>query len=679
VKYLQLLTLSACCVEFAYTQRVGVPTDDLTKVGVEELFNVEVTSVGRKAQQLAKAPAAVFVLTAADIRRSGATCIPEALQWVPGLTVLRINGRSWSVSARGSARQYANKILVMIDGRSLYTPLFAGVIWETIDVPLEDIEQIEVVRGPGAVMWGPNAVNGVINIITRRAQTTTGLLTSVATGNEVVASDTVRWGAAPSDKWAYRIWGKGDYDTPAYSSPGSFMLDNAFPYQVPSVGRLDRTAGRMGFRLDGQPNEKNRWTVQGDLYKSSQQDPVAYAVLLPDTVQQLQAQTNYDGGYLQASWTHTASASNESTLQFSYSRDDYAYSFNDARPKNLTVDFQNRRQTSERNEVYWGAGFQQYSDQTVSQRYISFNPASYVYRAGDVVFRDEFQFVPDRWLGSAGVRLDYTSYGRLEYQPSLRLLYTPDASQSAWIAASRAIRLPSRFDRDIVFDGGQIQVDGQAFSIPGVGSKNMRSEVERSVEVGYRFQKGQRWSIDASVFVSSYSRLFALEGPTNPVVDLSGPVPVLSFPTMSGNPGAGLSHGVEIWGTWQVRHGWRLMPSYSYLHENWTLPPNTDTSYSWDLSPSVIPHQALLRSQHDLGKAWKLDLMARARSGNQAFNLPDAILADVRVSWKASSSTELSFSMKNLTNRHVLESYPEGASLAIPTRRTFVVNWIYRI
>ena len=158
----------------AFAQRVGAPTDDLTKVGVDELFSVQVTSVGRKAQELSKAPAAVFVLTAEDIRRSGATSIPEALRWVPGLTVLSQDGRSWAISARGSTRLYSDKILVMIDGRSLYTPLFSGVIWDSVDVPLGDIEQIEIVRGPGAVMWGPNAVNGVINIITKRAQSTTG-------------------------------------------------------------------------------------------------------------------------------------------------------------------------------------------------------------------------------------------------------------------------------------------------------------------------------------------------------------------------------------------------------------------------------------------------------------------------------------------------------------------------
>src|SRR5579884_4116359 len=177
-----LFTL-ACAMAALHAQRVGDPTDDLTKVGMDELFSVEVTSVGRKAEKLSKAPAAVYVLTAEDIRRSGASSIPEALEWVPGLTVSHVAGGSWMISARGSTRLYSNKILVMVDGRSLYTPLFSGVIWDAIDVPLEDIDRIEVVLGPGAVMWGPNAANGVINIITRKARATEGSTVSIGAGN----------------------------------------------------------------------------------------------------------------------------------------------------------------------------------------------------------------------------------------------------------------------------------------------------------------------------------------------------------------------------------------------------------------------------------------------------------------------------------------------------------------
>src|SRR5450432_1191845 len=261
----RLLAVVSAGLQALFAQRVGAPTDDLTNVAVDELFNIQVTSVGRKAQKISKAPAAVFVLTADDIRRSGATSIPEALQWVPGLTVLRPDGRSWVVSARGSSRLYSDKILVMIDGRSLYTPLFSGVVWDAVDVALQDIERIEIVRGPGAVMWGPNALNGVINIITKSAQSTKGAAVSLAAGNELRGAAETRFGAAPSERLAYRVWGKLDYRTPAFSSPGYYFFDS-FTYRDPAIKNLDEADGRLGFRIDGQPTEKDQWTVQGDLY-----------------------------------------------------------------------------------------------------------------------------------------------------------------------------------------------------------------------------------------------------------------------------------------------------------------------------------------------------------------------------------------------------------------------------
>ncbi|HEY2016188.1 MAG TPA: TonB-dependent receptor plug domain-containing protein, partial [Bryobacteraceae bacterium] len=403
----RIATVAISLSAIVLAQRVGAPTDDLDKLSADELFSLQVTSVGRKAQRLSKAPAAVFVLTAEDIRRSGATSIPEALQWVPGLTVLRLDGRSWAISARGSNRLYSNRMLVMIDGRSLYTPLFSGVIWDAIDVPLEDVEQIEIVRGPGAVMWGPNAMNGVVNIITKRAQTTAGALVSASTGNELRGAAEARWGAAPNDKLAYRFWGKTEYRTPAYSSPGIFYFDE-FTYRDPSIRNLDSATGRMGFRFDGQPSQKDQWMVQGDLYKLDRQDANAYPLIQP-SVERMQGHTDYEGGFIQARWTHINAAGNESVWQFSYDRNRIDYPFVVGNLNNLTMDYQKRWQTGERNEIYAGIGYQQYWDSTTFHRFASFDPPQSAYHTGDVVLRDEWQFVPERLLASAGVRLDYGS------------------------------------------------------------------------------------------------------------------------------------------------------------------------------------------------------------------------------------------------------------------------------
>ena len=675
MKWIRLVGAATCLICSLSGQRVGAPTDDLTKLGVDELFSIEVTSVGRKAQALSKAPAAVFVLTAEDIRRSGATSIPEALRWVPGLTVLSQDGRSWDISARGSTRLYSDKILVMIDGRSLYTPLFSGVIWDAVDVDLSDVERIEVVRGPGAVMWGPNAVNGVINIITRRAQSTTGKQVSLSTGNELRAAAEGRVGES-WDHIAYRVWGKLDYRTPAYGSPGDFSFTN-FVFHDSAIRDLDMATGRLGFRIDGQPDEKNQWMIQGDIYKLDRQDPLAYPAYRPG-VERMQGHTDYNGGFIQGRWTHTASAGNESEFRFSYDQNNLDYGYVAANLQNLTADFQKRRQTGEGNEIYWGAGYQQYWDDTISQRFVAFDPSQSLYRSAYAVIRDEWQIVPGRFLCSTGVRVDYNSYRAVEYQPSVRLLYTPNPRQSAWIAASRAVRTPNRLDHDLRYDAGYDVRSGFPIHLSISGDQAL-SETARSAEAGYRLQAGQRWSIDASLFFTYFERLRAVAYSSVPQVSISGGALVLSVPMVNGAFGRGRSYGGEIWGTWQVRTGWRLMPSYSYVADTFWLPPSSGTRlYSWDLIPIDLRHQANLRSQFDLARQLQLDIMARVRSRDHAWGLPGAFLVDARLGWRPSHNMEWSFSLNNLTDRHVIEGSSESATPAIPLRRTFIVKWSQR-
>ncbi|MBZ5607996.1 MAG: TonB-dependent receptor [Acidobacteriia bacterium] len=671
-----LTTIGFLIAGLAQAQRVGAPTDDLANTSVDDLFRLEVTSVGRKAQQLSKAPAAVYVLTADDIRRTGATSIPEALEWVPGLTVLRVDGRSWAISARGSARVYSDKMLVMIDGRSLYTPLFSGVLWDLIDVPLENIERIEIVRGPGAVMWGPNAVNGVINIITKKAAATKGGELSAAAGNELRGSVFGRWSSALGDKFAYQVWTKLEDRQPAFSSPGYHRSSDGFVNQeAQPVDDLNSQSARVGFRLDGQLSAKDQLMVAGDAYTLGRHDALSYPVLLPLVTDFVPGHTGDTGGFLQALWTRTSSVGNESSLQFTYDKNRLSYPFIDGDLNNLTIDYQKRVQTGDRNEVYWGAGYQQYWDYTGLRRFVTLNPRDSIYRVGDVVIRDEFQLVPNRLLASAGVRLDYNSYTHFEFQPSLRLLYTPNARQSFWMALSRAVRVPSRIDRDMQTDDGARMVSGVPVHLETFGSRALRSEIERSVEAGYRVQSGQRWSADVSVFWSRYEGLAAVSIPDHPQIQWAGPVPTLSMNLTERNGGTGRSYGGETSATWQVTPSWRLIPSYSYLNETKWLPP----AYSWLLNTSSPRHQGFIRSQHDLSRTLQFDLMARARSRNPTFDLPGVVLVDARLGWRPYRDGEFSISVQNLTGRTVLETYSESPFVAIPLQRTFVFKWTQKL
>ena len=304
---------------------------------------------------------------------------------------------------------------------------------------------------------------------------------------------------------------------------------------------------------------------------------------------------------------------------------------------------------------------------------------SAVFRSGDTVLRDEWQVAPDRLLLSAGIRLDYNSYRDIEYQPSLRLLYTPKTNQSVWVAVSRAVRTPNRIDRDVVFDPGSETAFGLPVKLESFGTKSMRSEVARTGEAGYRFQSGQRWSVDTSLFWSEYRRLRTVDYSPQPELLFSESGISLRVPMRNANSGAGRAYGGEIWATVQLRPGWRLIPSYSYLSDDRWLPATSaDYATLWEQITADIRHQGTMRLQYDLARNWQVDLMARARSRDLAHGMPGALLADARVNWHPVHGTEVAFTLHNLTDRRIFETVSEGSTPAIPIRRLFLVQWTQR-
>ena len=420
--------------------------------------------------------------------------------------------------------------------------------------------------------------------------------------------------------------------------------------------------------------------MEGDGYKNNRQDPIGRGISLPEVVQRYQDHTDYEGGFIQAQWTHAASDGGESVLKFSYDLTRADYPFAQIKMNNLVLDWQKRMPVSERHEIYVGGGYQQYWDATDGRYFVHFDPANSVYRAGDVVLRDEWQIAGQRLMASSGIRVDYTSYGRLEYQPSFRLLYTPDPRQSLWFAVSRAIRTPSRYDRNLHADAGMVATPiGVPLSMNFQGSTDMRSEIERGVEMGYRRQSGQRWSVDASTYWNYYTRLRSLMGPLTPAPVWTGQALILETGMVEGNHGTGRSYGGEVWGYFQVSPTWRLIPSYSYLNETrWVPPASTTQAYDWDSMLGSIRHQGLVRSQHDLSRTLQLDLEAGARSRNVTFDLPGTLLLNARLGWRPRRLGELSIAVENMAGRKVLESYSEGLTPAIPLRRMFTIRWTQR-
>jgi iron complex outermembrane receptor protein len=525
-------------------------------------------------------------------------------------------------------------------------------------------------------MWGPNAMNGVINIITKKAQSTQGGLLTVQGGDDDGFGGTIRGGFSPNDHVAFRVWGKGGYGNPAEGLPGIFRLMDTMEYVDPSIRNLDTNSARAGFRVDGKIGDHDSWMAQGEVYTTDFEDQLAFANLAPNPFQRLQGQTDYTGGSLQAQWTHSKSESDETVVRFSTDRVKNTYPYIAGTQSNTTFDVQKRTTVGESHEIYYGGGFQQYQDNIRHGDYVTFTPESSVYRSGNVVARDEWHVMPDRLMVSAGIRLDYSSYGHLEYQPSLRLLYTPSQKQSFWAAASRAVRTPTRFDHDIRVDAGTFDLGlPLPLKTEVIGNPNLLSEVEQSLEAGYRLQSGQRWSVDASLFFSRYDRMRLLEGPSVPGLTWSGQQPVLNLPMTFTNAGRGQNYGGEIWAYVQVTPKWRLTPEYSYLSEKRWMPTAQNSRFQWDNRVGTIAHQGLVRSQYDLTKNLQLDVTVRARSRDTGFNLPGALLVDARLGWRPFRTSEVSIAVENLTDRRLLESLPEGPMVAIPIRRGFTLKW----
>ena len=454
------------------------------------------------------------------------------------------------------------------------------------------------------------------------------------------------------------------------------MIDNYLQLSVSSVRNLDMGSGNLGFRFDSQSGTRDQWTLEGDVMRVDEQDPLldpSGASFAP-----ARGHTDFRGGSILGRWTHTSSPGAETALQVSYYRGNLSYPYVGGEIGNLTIDLQRRWRTGERNELYAGVGYQRYTDDMSAGRPMRFSPATSDYDDAYAVLRDEFQLVPGRLTASVGLRLDRSDYAGLQYQPSLRLLYTPNTRHSAWIGASRAVRTPSRENRDIDILDTPIPFNGLPTQPYVYGAKSLKAETERSLEAGYRIQSGQRWSIDVSAFGSSYGRLIALHTPAVPQVDLSASVPMLVLPLTYDNAGAGRSYGGEVWASWRLSSSWKLVPSYSYLHEDRRLPASPDMLYYWDAPFHTVPHQFRLRSEYDFSPTWHIDVMARASSRDRQWQLAGGWFFDAWVAWHPTRTGELSLSVRDLSGRRVLESYPELGTPSIPTRRTVLVQWSQR-
>ena len=576
---------------------------DLADLSLEQLANVTVTSASRREERLIDAPASIFVITAEDIRRSGATTLPELLRLAPNLQVVRGDTNQYVISARGGLFGTANKMLVLIDGRTVYTPLFAGVFWDAQNVMIEDLERIEVISGPGSTLWGTNAVNGVINIITKNAARTQGTLVAAGAG-DAERGVSVRSGGALAGGGAYRAYAK-------YYERNSFALASGASAQDAS----DRW--QAGFRMDWDRGAGSS-TVQGDVYSAN--------------VDNLGGARDLSGGNVLGRWSTRLSGGSDLIAQAYYDRTERRHlgSFEEKRDT-YEVQVQHDLRYGVRNELIWGAKYRVSDDHTVTTPVLGFVPADRALHLGSLFAQDERALAPNL-RATLGLRAERNPYTGVEWLPNARLTWTPRPDQVVWSALTRSVRAPSRVDRDLVVPG----------SPPFVltGGADFESEIADVVELGWRTRITRTGTVSLTAFHHRFRDLRTVE-PNGSV-----------FTVMNG--GEGRTSGLEGWGDFILRPNWRVVGGFVVMDNRFdTKPGHLDISN--DKLGNNPKRTANLRSLWNITPAHELDAMVRYSSALPNPAVPGYTVVDLRGGWRPSRSVEVSLIVNNLFDRRYSE------------------------
>jgi iron complex outermembrane receptor protein len=575
---------------------------------LEQLSDIVVTSVARQETRLGSAPAAVYVITGADIARSGATTLPEALRLAPNLQVARRDASGYAISARGFSTTLSNKMLVLIDGRSVYSPLFSGVFWESQDVDLADVERIEVISGPGGTVWGANAVNGVINIITRPAHETQGGLLQGAAGQHAHGG-MVRYGGSMAGGVSYRAYAKSTRQDDAFDQPGE--------------SNIGWRRSQAGFRFDTQ-GEEHALTVSGDAYEGR-------------SGQWNQGDIVTSGGNLLGRYTAHLASGGEIKAQAYLDQTRLDQPLGRQRLDTFDAELQHVVRLGERHQLAWGGGYRYSVDRVQNKGQLVFDPAERKLRWANLFAQDEIALADSLRL-TLGAKFEHNSYTGMEALPSVRVAWELSPEHMLWAAASRAVRAPSRIDREVT-----IALPGRTAGPPWshAGSSDFQSETARVLELGYRGQPSSVLSYSATLFYSDYDHLRTLE-------------PGNGDGTLFENLGQGRARGIELWGSWQPMAAWRLSAgAVAQDVEVCPKPGSHDLARRTFLVNDDPGSYWQVRSSHDLPGNLRADLMLRRVAELPHPVVPAYTELDARLAWNARRDLEVALSGRNLLHaRH---------------------------
>lgn len=643
---------------------------DFTKFSLEELKNVEIISASKKPEIASDAAAAVYVITQEQIRRSGATSIPEVLRLAPGVHVARISATEWAVNIRGLNNQFAENLLVLMDGRSVYTHVFSGVFWDVQDTIMEDIERIEVIRGPGAALWGSNAVNGVINIITKNAYATQGgEAVALAGSEEQIAS--LRYGSILGRQTAYRAYGKF-FNRGDLNSVAGGLADAAGNPQSSD----DWRSGRAGFRLDTAPANDgpaagaNTFSLQGEAYRNRYNKEFERRSILFPTAPLGPAPQSDDseasGFHLLGRWQHALAKDSETSLQFYVDHAEKDYDPASGKVSTADLDFQHNLTLAQYHDIVWGLQYRFISDEFRNSPNFTMDPLDLNQSLWSAFIQDQIQLAPELLTLTVGSKFEHNEFTGLEIQPSLRLMFTPYRQLSLWTAASKAIRVPSRLE----LHGGtsdQLLLPAVDPNVPVVvnaqGNADLDSEKLTAYELGLRLMPTPSLWFDVALFYNDYDDLIGLE-------QISGTPPtyVLAY----ANNATGRAYGAEFAADWQVMPNWRLEGAYTYLDTQIDKNLVADPNIAELLSKGVNPRNVFsIRSYLNVTPQIDFDASLRFVGSLPERNIDSYTVVDARLAWRPFPKLELSLVGQNLLE----EGHAEFSTLEVRRSVYGKIDW----
>ena len=664
--------LTRGCLSLAAAALMTIPAwsqqtpKDLGDKSIEDLMNIEITSASKTEQKLSRTASAVFVVTAEDIRQSNVTNIPDLLRMVPGIDVAQINAHTWAISTRGLNSHFSNELLVMLDGRSVYTPTFGGVFWDVLDVPLEDIERIEVIRGPGASVWATNAVNGVINIITKKASDTPGAMVVAGGGTADQGFGTLQYGGNIGKDTSFRVFTK-------------YLNQDHFPSLDGQDGGDGWDLARAGFRTDTVFSSKDTLTLEGDLYRGREGNPGSgISSIVSPAIPDVNMQVNLGGGFLQTVWDHTYSSSSGTSLQLSYDE----YERNDVLGETratFDVAFQHHFAWGDRQNLVWGVEYRYSASRTEGSLVISLDPPNLKTPLFSSFVQDEIALVPDRVFLTVGTKLEHNYYTGWDLQPSVRVAWTPTSRQTLWAAVSDADRTPSAIDTSIVSNLGGFTGPNGPVALRLVGNPNLGDEKTIAYEAGYRMSLGEHVSLDFAAYYNDQYDQETTE-PGAPFFESTPSPPHLVLPLINANLSYGESHGFEIATNWKVARRWTLSPGYAFEQIHMHLEPTShDTTSVAGAEGSSPVDSAQLRSHVALPHALSWDASVYFVDRLTDPVIPAYTRLDTGLTWQWNKKSSLSLVGQNLL-KDVHEEFVDSTGSAATTliKRSVFAKFTWR-